>query len=328
MGANEGTENRGARFPILAGGSEKENDMAEKKKIELTKFEDVDFTADWYWRVPISPELAEEIYTTRNYTMNRRLKRKNETYTRDMQTGKWVEGTGETVKFGSDGIMYDGQNRMIAIAKCGKTIVVDIKTGLDKSVYEVLDSGVSRTDGDALNGLVPNAPLAASFSRQIQTLYNGANNMQSHVGINVAPSRQEVVSFAIDNNDAIQSGIKLGRRLTDSIAVSGVGATGWFIAYWLTYERDKEAADEFFDMFVNEDKNVKQLRADLMMKNEDGGNKSKEYSVNRYIDSFNAIMLDKDYAYGSNRDEIIKARRKLFVEYLDNMRACGKVFEF
>ena len=302
--------------------------MTEKKQLEITKFEDVDFTADWYWRVPISPELADEIYTTRNYTMNRQLKRKNETYTRDMQAGKWVEGTGETIKFGSDGIMYDGQNRMIAIAKCGKTIVVDIKTGLDKGTYDVLDSGVSRTDGDALNGLVPNAPLAASFSRAVQTLYNGANNVQSHAGVNIAPSRQEVVQFALDNNDAIQAGIKLGRRLNDSIGTSGVGVTGWFIAYWLTWERDKEAADEFFDMFVNEDRAVKPLRAEIMMKSDDGRDKSKEYVVNRYIDTFNVIMLDKDYAYGTNRDEVIKARRKLFVEYLDNMRGCGQMFKF
>ena len=299
-----------------------------KENMGIDKWEDVDFTLDAYWRVVITPELAEKILLEMNYKENRTLKRKNETYARIMRDGKWFIGNGEVIKFASDGTLLDGQNRLVAVKKSEASVTIDVKTGLTYEMFDALDSGVSRTDGDALSGKVANAVAAASVSRIAQTLHNGANNMQSHAGINIAPSRQEVVAFAIENDEAIQWGIKQGRRLRDSINVSGVGITGWFVAYWLTYEKDKEAADEFIEQFINGDRAIKSLRADMLMKNDDGKDKSKEWIINRYVDAFNALMLNRDYTYGENRDELIKAYRKLFVEYLENMRAVGSVFEF
>ncbi len=294
--------------------------------MEKTSYENIDFMQDKYWRVEITPKQARAL-RERNVSNNRSLKRKKETYARDMKYGKWMEGTGETIKFNENGELCDGQNRLYAIELAGVPVVVDIKTMVPNNAFAVIDSGVPRDDGDALKILqVPNSARTAAMSRIVQVLKNGSNNIGTHAGMNVNPSRQEVVEFVLEHNDKLQ---ELGNRFANMakrLEVKGMGPSGWFVCWWLTYCKDKERAEEFINIVENGEGAGGQLLATIMEKNPDGKPKAREWMVYKYIECFNATMLGGKYILGTTNDEMISGCKKLFTEYCDNMRVGDDLF--
>ena len=150
--------------------------------IQVVDFKDIDFGKEGYWRVTVTPEQASQLYK-RNVKNNRQLKRKKETYARDMRNGLWLVGTGETIKFNTNGELCDGQNRLMAAILAGVPVTFDIKTMVPDDAFKVIDSGVQRNDGDALTFAgVPNATASAALSKMAQVLKNGGNN--STININ------------------------------------------------------------------------------------------------------------------------------------------------
>lgn len=95
----------------------------------------------------ITPERAEA-YLKLN-TQNRRVKKHVvQRYARDIETGRWKEDTGEVIKITTSGLILDGQHRLHAIVKAGKSVWMHVATGINSSVFDVLDSGSPRTAGD------------------------------------------------------------------------------------------------------------------------------------------------------------------------------------
>ena len=288
--------------------------------IQVVKFNEIDFNTEGYWRVTITPQQAAQLLK-RNVKNNRRLKRKKETYARDMRNGLWLIGTGETIKFNTRGELCDGQNRLTAVVLADVSVTVDIKTMVPEDAFKVLDSGVQRNDGDALTFAgVPNATAAAAISKMAQVLKNGGNNIGTHIGINVAPTRQEVVDFVLANRDEVQSWVRRCMNYQNRVKVAGMGATGWFVCFWLTECKDMALAEQFADQIENEDGIAAQtLLAAIQNPNGDGSAKSREWMVYKYVEAFNAINGGK-YILSSDGTEVIKGYKKLFKDYCDNMR--------
>src|SRR4051794_4301498 len=64
-------------------------------------------------RVWITPELARAILTDLNKGTRTKKPEEIRRYANDMKDGRWVM-TGESIKFGTDGLLKDGQNRLSA----------------------------------------------------------------------------------------------------------------------------------------------------------------------------------------------------------------------
>ena len=92
-------------------------------------------------------------------------------YAKDMIDGRWVEGTGDTIRFNKQGQMIDGQHRCLAVIESGVSIYVTIIEGLDDEVYLVLDKGRKRTVADSIGG--KNANARAAIAKTIIALNNG-----------------------------------------------------------------------------------------------------------------------------------------------------------
>src|SRR6056300_1305503 len=78
----------------------------------------------------ISPELAE--YILENLNINNRPRKANKIveYKKDMQEDNWSL-TGETIKFGTDGFLKDGQNRLAACVQAQTPFTTHIIFGID-----------------------------------------------------------------------------------------------------------------------------------------------------------------------------------------------------
>lgn len=93
----------------------------------------------------ITPEMAER-YLSKN-TVNRSLSdSKVRSYAIDMASDKW-ELNGEAIRFNKDGKLVDGQHRLAAIVKSGRSIRMVVMTDIDNDV-SVYDRGRSRSITD------------------------------------------------------------------------------------------------------------------------------------------------------------------------------------
>lgn len=93
------------------------------------------------------PKLAEYVLTELN-PHNRPMKAaKIKKYAADLANGQWGL-TGDTIKFGSDGFLKDGQNRLAACVRVGKPFTTHVVFGIQPELFARMDIGKNRTGGD------------------------------------------------------------------------------------------------------------------------------------------------------------------------------------
>jgi hypothetical protein len=134
----------------------------------------------------ITPELAQ-YWLCRNHN-NRSLRgARISALARDMTNGQWAY-TGEAIKFSVDGNLIDGQHRLYAILKSGKSIESLVVVGVAEAAQAYMDCGAKRTAADALafRGEI-NSTLTAATCRFAVTLqyqrFSGRDSGVSHAEI-------------------------------------------------------------------------------------------------------------------------------------------------
>jgi hypothetical protein len=97
--------------------------------------------------IDFGPKLAEYVLTELN-PHNRPMKPgKIKKYATDLSDGQWGL-TGDTIKFGSDGFLKDGQNRLAACVRVGKPLTTHVVFGIQPELFARMDIGKNRTGGD------------------------------------------------------------------------------------------------------------------------------------------------------------------------------------
>lgn len=102
----------------------------------------------------VSPAKAKEWLTKSEQDEEFRNRKVDESrvkqYAAEMKAGRWQTDTGECIKFTPDGIMIDGQHRCLAIILANVSLVLTVAKNVDKEKATVLDTGKSRSIGDAM----------------------------------------------------------------------------------------------------------------------------------------------------------------------------------
>jgi hypothetical protein len=68
-------------------------------------------------------------------------------YADDLVEGRWSV-TGDTIKFGSNGLLRDGHNRLSACLRSGRPLMTHVVFGIDPEVFYRLDIGKNRNGAD------------------------------------------------------------------------------------------------------------------------------------------------------------------------------------
>lgn len=103
-------------------------------------------TTQW---VEMTPERASKLLQEHNPD-NRKLRpRKVEIYAEDMKNGRWRE-TGQPILISKSGRLVDGQHRLSACVRSGKSFKTLLVEGVDDTVIIHVDRGLPRTHGDML----------------------------------------------------------------------------------------------------------------------------------------------------------------------------------
>ena len=95
--------------------------------------------------VDVTPDLAQRWLNLNTEQNRRQSPAKKDAYKTMIKDGLWNALTGECIKFGVDGSLYDGQHRLEAVIASGKTVTMLVCWGVPAAAFHVLDQGWSRS---------------------------------------------------------------------------------------------------------------------------------------------------------------------------------------
>lgn len=197
----------------------------------------------------ITPEIAAE-YLKKNIGNRPASSQIVLYYCCQMQAGQWQGKTGEAIKFDTDGILRDGQNRLSAIVKAAMPIEMLVVRGIDPGAFAVLDSGKMRSAGDVLavaghknyskKSTLAKAIITYQTSRRSTVLDSGGGRTN---GLNTT-STAAILAF-VEAND-------LSEHHRRSVAYNYqwrmLPVSTWAFLDWLFSRINAEAADNFLTM--------------------------------------------------------------------------------
>jgi hypothetical protein len=241
--------------------------------------------------VIITPELADMLL--KYNTKNRRFKNEHiNKLTRQMVNGHW-EYNGETIKFGYDGIMLDGQNRLQSVINSKKSVLFLVITGLDPESYHTIDLNSNRTIGDSayIDG-IPNSTITAAVVKSIFAYSNQRWSSNISANRTLSPTEFKEIYYTDESNylDSINFGINLHKKGSKVLKAAELGTF-----HYLFGKKDKELASKFLHkLYVGDnlgsDSVILLLRNKLTNPNQKLANKAK---VQFIIYAWNLIRQDK-----------------------------------
>jgi hypothetical protein len=123
-------------------------------------------------KILTTPELAKH-YLSKNINNRRINDQRVQGYVNDMLAGRWKEDTFEFIKIAKDGTVLDGQHRLSAVIKSNSAINLHFVFELEKSIFDVLDTGKPRGNNDALKiAGIPNSIVVSSVIQGYLSIKN------------------------------------------------------------------------------------------------------------------------------------------------------------
>jgi hypothetical protein len=112
-------------------------------------------------------------------TGNRRINaRRVANFARQMKSGHF-ENTGEPIIISSEGILNDGQHRLLSVIEAGVSIEMDIRFGIPRKAFVKTDTGAARGAADVLS--IRQIPNAAQLATTIRLLLAYERGLPEHL---------------------------------------------------------------------------------------------------------------------------------------------------
>lgn len=200
--------------------------------------------------VLVTPELAEIILEYN--TNNRKVKHERvNLYAKEMENGNWKFNL-TPIKFSFEGILLDGQNRLRALIKSGRSFEFLIGIGLEPSTFDTMDVPGIRTVGDTAHVAgIKNPTVVGSVVRAAHAY------KESRWSANKSSTRTISNAGFMDkhNNDseAIDASVSFGVALHKKTTIKIMSAAELGTFHYLFNESDSYLAIEFLEkLFLGE----------------------------------------------------------------------------
>jgi hypothetical protein len=204
--------------------------------------------------IDIDPNTAKAILNTRNQKNRPPKPNKVQQFALDMVRDRWGL-TGDTVKFGTNGQLLDGQNRLAASAKSGKSFRTHVVFGIDPSLFGRMDIGKPRNAADVLHiaGFKNASTLAAAirWAHLLDTDPYDRETLQPEFVLELARGRYA----------DIEPFLKYGRDINKQFS-HPAGQIAALIYHFAKHDSNK--AEDFVRAWQRGDRNGKYQIIDLM----------------------------------------------------------------
>lgn len=189
----------------------------------------------------ISPARAKALLE-RNESNRSVNKRKIRTTVSDIREGRW-QVNGETIIVADDGMLNDGQHRLMAIVDAGESVESLVVWGAPRESRMTVDCGSRDADDYLTMRGVPNGSIVGVVAKLDMIFSSGAYWENSFSSSAVA-----ITDHAMGMLGEIQNAIKFCRRKT----ASDLGTQGSIIFSYMVVKRHVgEKANEFFNSFLD-----------------------------------------------------------------------------
>lgn len=271
----------------------------------------------------ISPERAKQLLEN-NYERNRRVRKTwVSTLAEMMQAGDFRSMNGQnTIIVGTDGKLYDGQHRLLAIIESGVTLPFLVCTS-DSPIedYATYDYTQVRRASDIVDA--PNSNSVCAIAKlMIAIEYGNAGIGTVIIGrkdVKNVISRTDITSYANANKDNVCRIARSAMRIRDNIGVGAVTAYGLFIAL-VEYVHDDGFLQDFIDEVCSVDTSNKTILAlrEIIRKSYASTKKpTKAYLVglllcaySHYKELDDVITLNKGRAYLERYSKMMQKERE------------------
>jgi hypothetical protein len=199
-----------------------------------------------YERVLVTPRLANQ-WLSKNSPVNRTKKAsKIGGYAVDMKAGRWNSETGETIKFDTDGVLIDGQNRLEAVILADTAVGFDVAYDVPSSAMVVIDSGAARTFGDVLT--ISGSPERFRVASVVRWVIGWDVGNYRGQGGRIAPTHAEQMERYRSDVPGFDSAALRGKDvLMQGLGTSSASGT----AYYLFARIDAELTKVMFDSVIS-----------------------------------------------------------------------------
>lgn len=191
--------------------------------------------------IEFSPQLAEYVLT--NLSRDNRPKKpaKIKRYAEDLIAGRWGL-TGDTIKFGTNGLLRDGQNRLAASIRAGRALTSHVVFGVDPDLFTRMDIGKNRTPADVFSiAGISYASHVAGAARWLLILTSdnpGDRGAQFSNEQLLDAYREKLNAEKLEHS--IQCALAVRRSTRHPVAPLAA-------LHYLFSEKDRQKADDFFD---------------------------------------------------------------------------------
>ena len=245
--------------------------------------------------ITIVPAMADWLITTFNVEGaqgNRKKKPKRiERYSDSMKDGTWLL-TGEPLIFGKQKLL-DGQNRLMGCVRSGKKFRTHVVFGIDDTVFSVINSGKSRTNGDTFfTAGVEDHAIVSGAVRWLMIYADGDPQARTSY------SNQQVWDFYNDpshlNKEMLEKAVERSKKVSRILPRPAIAAH-----FYLFAKKSEKAAAKMAADFDKNQHGARKLTAYLAT--------VKKKQQGRFNDVWvNAVIIGAWTAYRENRAVTMK----------------------
>jgi hypothetical protein len=191
--------------------------------------------------IEFSPKLSEYVLTNLNPSNRPTKPAKIKKYAADLADGMWGL-TGDTIKFGTDGFLKDGQNRLAASVRTGRPLTTHVVFGINPQLFARMDIGKNRSGADVL--FIAGVSYANHVAAAVRWLMILTSDDPADRGAQF--SNEDLLAAYRDRFDAV----RLEHSIQTALAVRRTcyHPVGPLAAlHYIFSERDARKADAFFD---------------------------------------------------------------------------------
>lgn len=219
-------------------------------------------------KILVTPAMAEAwlLKNTNNRALNERLV--NE-YVYQMRKNKWRLTT-DAIGFDETGRLINGQHRLTAIARTGKSVELMVATGLKPEAFNVIDVGRMRTAGDLLNvNEISSGTKKAAIARNVMLYKKGRifSSLSDPGSRSSNITNEEVLEFSLKNMNQLDEAHDIALKVYRSFKAIHYRHIG--MMFWIFAELDKPLAMAFFELYstgagLSKDHSIYMLRQKLI----------------------------------------------------------------
>jgi hypothetical protein len=195
----------------------------------------------------ITPELAEQ-YLKKN-TGNRPVKKENIRFMEaQLIAGAWKVAP-DAIGFDWNDRLINGQHRLMACIETGIPFQANVMFGLDPDTYNITDTGIKRSLGDALGAIgVKNPMLKAAICKFVIEYKKGKSiNVNSNSSNKLKLTNQYGRDFYEKNDKKVEAAATIGQYVYSGNHIFSASTIGGFA--YIFSEIDEEDCKLFFEMF-------------------------------------------------------------------------------